>query len=207
MAKKSRDNQKTSNSAFREVMSWVIPVAVGIIIALLLRQFVVTFARVDGPSMEPNLVNNERMVVWGQAKIKHLSVIVFDAHGVDPEATKPNTDYVKRVIGMPGDTVSSRNGNIYVNGKKIKQNFISKYQRTTGTGDWNLKSLSKSWPKNTNSVKVPKGEYFALGDHRSVSNDGRYWGFVPKNKVLGVAKTFFWETNKTKRNNVNNLAY
>jgi len=70
-----------------------------------------------------------------------------------------------------------------------------------------LKSLSKSWPRNVNSVKVPKGKYFALGDHRSVSNDGRYWGFVPKDKVLGVAKTFFWETNKTKRDNVNSLAY
>ncbi len=164
-------------------------------------------ARVDGPSMEPNLINNERLVVWKQAKIKHLSVIVFDAYGEDPTATKPKTDYVKRVIGLPGDTVSSKDGNIYVNGKVVPQKFISMKERTAGTGNWSLKTLSKSWDKNTHATKVPKGEYFVLGDHRSVSNDGRYWGFVPKKKIVGVAKTLFWETNKTKRTNVNSLGY
>ncbi|MEE8825583.1 signal peptidase I S [Lentilactobacillus sunkii] len=192
---------------FKEIMSWVIPILVGLLVALLIRQFVFTFARVDGPSMEPNLVNKERLIVWRHAKVKHLSVIVFDAHGEDPTATKPKTDYVKRVIGLPGDTVSSKNGNIYVNGKVVPQKFISKSERTTGTGNWDLKSLSKSWSKNTNATRVPKGEYFVLGDHRSVSNDGRYWGFVPKKKITGVAKTFFWETNKTKRTNVNSLGY
>ncbi|GAF36833.1 signal peptidase I [Lentilactobacillus farraginis] len=185
----------------------IIPIAIGLALALVIKATVVTVARVDGPSMEPNLVNNERLLVWRHAKIKHLSVIVFDAHGEDPSATKANTDYVKRVIGLPGDTVSSSNGNLYVNGKKVNQSFISSYQRTTGTGNWDLQTLSKSWAKHSNSVKVPKGNYFVLGDHRSVSNDGRYWGFVPKNKITGVAKTFFWGTDKTKRNNVNNLGY
>ncbi|MCH4163386.1 MAG: signal peptidase I [Lentilactobacillus diolivorans] len=193
---------------FKGILSWIIPIVVGLLIAELLRMFVLTVAKVDGPSMEPNLINNERLLVFRHSKVKHLSVIVFDAHGVDPSATQPNTDYVKRVIGLPGDTVSSNNGNIYVNGKAINQKFISQKERTIGTGNWDLKSLSKSWSKNTGAVKVPKGEYFVLGDHRSVSNDGRYWGFVPKKKVVGVAKTlFFWQTDKTKRNNVNNLGY
>ncbi|WP_172187845.1 signal peptidase I [Lentilactobacillus kribbianus] len=191
----------------KEILSWIIPIAVGLAIAFLLRTFVITIARVDGPSMEPNLVNNERMIVWRQAQIKHNSVIVFDAYGQDPAATTKNTDYVKRVIGMPGDTVSSKDGNLYVNNKLVKQNYISKYQRTQGTGNWDLKSLSARWQKNNGATKVPKGQYFVMGDHRSVSNDGRYWGFVPKDKVIGVAKVPFWETNKTKRNNVNNLAY
>ncbi|EHO53463.1 signal peptidase I [Lentilactobacillus kisonensis] len=191
----------------REIASWVVPILVGLAIAFIVEKFVFTMARVDGPSMEPNLINNERLIVWKQAKIKHLSVIVFDAHGEDPTATKPKTDYVKRVIGLPGDTVSSKDGNIYVNGKVVPQNFISMNERTAGTGNWDIKSLSKSWPKNTHATKVPKGEYFVLGDHRSVSNDGRYWGFVPKKKIIGVAKTYFWETNKTKRTNVNRLGY
>ncbi|MDM7515379.1 signal peptidase I [Lentilactobacillus sp. TOM.63] len=191
----------------REIASWVIPIVVGLAIAYVVQLYVFTMARVDGPSMEPNLINNERLVVWKQAKIKHLSVIVFDAYGEDPTATKPKTDYVKRVIGLPGDTVSSKDGNIYVNGKVVPQKFISMKERTAGTGNWSLKTLSKSWDKNTHATKVPKGEYFVLGDHRSVSNDGRYWGFVPKKKIVGVAKTLFWETNKTKRTNVNNLGY
>ncbi|WP_283679588.1 signal peptidase I [Lentilactobacillus sp. Marseille-Q4993] len=204
MAKKEKSSV---SRGIGSVLSWVIPIVVGILVALLIKQFIVTPARVDGPSMEPNLVNNERMLVWRNAKIKHLSVIVFDAYGEDPEASKPNTDYVKRVIGLPGDTVSSQDGNIYVNGKKIDQNFISNYQRTVGTGNWNLKSLSKSWNEDNGATKVPKGQYFVLGDHRSVSNDGRYWGFVPKKKILGVANTFFWSTDKTKRHNVNSLGF
>lgn len=62
---------------FKDIMSWVIPIIVGLLVALLIRQFVFTFARVDGPSMEPNLINKERLIVWRHAKVKHLSVIVL----------------------------------------------------------------------------------------------------------------------------------
>lgn len=191
----------------KEILSWVVPIAIGLAIALLLRAFVVTVARVDGPSMEPNLVNNERMIVLRQSPIKHLSVIVFDAYGEDPSAKTKGTDYVKRVIGLPGDTVSSKNGDLYVNGKLVKQNFISKSERTSGTGNWDLKSLSSQWNEYNGVTKVPKGQYFVMGDHRSVSNDGRYWGFVSKKNIIGVVKVPFWETDKTQRNNVNKLAY
>ncbi|KID42505.1 signal peptidase I [Fructilactobacillus fructivorans] len=197
---------------FKSVMSWVIPIAIGLILALLIRQYLFTLAKVDGPSMQPNLESGERIMVFRQAKIKHRSVVVFDAAGEDPTAA-PNTDYVKRVIGLPGDTVAFRGGNIYVNNKKVNQDYISKDQQQKGTyynrmpGDWDLTSLSKNWPKNKGAVKVPQGEYFVLGDHRSVSNDSRYWGFVPKNKVVGVVKTFPWNTTKQKRYNINELGY
>lgn len=191
----------------KDIMSWILPIAIGLLVALGIKQYIVTIARVDGPSMEPNLVNNERMLVWRNSKIKHMSVVVFDAHGEDPNATQPNTDYVKRVIGMPGDTVSSKDGNLYVNGKLVKQDFISNYERAQGTGNWDLKSLSVNWTEYAGSTRVPKNHYFVLGDHRSVSNDGRYWGYVEKDKMLGVAKVPFWETTKTKRDNVNDLAY
>ncbi|MFC6289704.1 signal peptidase I [Levilactobacillus angrenensis] len=195
--------------AIKEVMSWIIPVIIGLAIAFAIKSFVFTRVRVDGPSMEPNLQNNEKVFAWKQAKVKHLSVIVFDAHGEDPSA-KANTNYVKRVIGMPGDTVSSKNGYIYVNHKKIKQNFISESERTSGTGNWTLASLQKTQKWNDGkaiTTVVPKGKYFVLGDHRSVSNDSRYWGFVDKDKVLGVVKVPFWASNKTRRANVNSLAY
>lgn len=190
--------------AFRETMSWIVPIVIGLLIALLIKQFVFQIVRVDGPSMEPNLVNNERVFCLKTAKIHHGSVIVFNANGVDPQVAQ-KTNYVKRVIGMPGDTVKSQNGNIYVNGKKINQNYISMDQRKAGTGDWSLKSVSvqNSWLKHSGTSRVPKGEYFVLGDHRSVSNDGRYWGFVPKSKIDGVVKVPSWASNKTTRQNVN----
>ena len=177
---------KFKMKALRQTLSWLIPVAIGLIIALLVKQFAFQLVKVDGPSMQPNLQNNERVVAVKTSKIHRGSVIVFDANGVDPQVSQ-TTDYVKRVIALPGDTVEAKNGYIYVNGKKTIQSYISKYQRTTGTGNWTLASISEenNWMKNMGATKVPKGMYFVLGDHRSVSNDSRYWGFVPEDHVVG----------------------
>lgn len=191
--------------AFREVLSWVIPIAIGLAIALLVRTYWFTLVRVDGTSMQPNLQNNERVFVFKPDTIHRGSVIVFDAFEQDPTATD-HKDYVKRVIGMPGDTVSANNGVIKVNGKVVNQSFISgEQQRATNNvnnvGNWNsLEDLGNhmDWQRKV-TVKVPAGEYFVLGDHRSVSNDSRYWGFVTKDSVMGVVKVPFWASSTTKQ--------
>jgi len=191
----------------KNVMSWVLPIVIGLLVAMVIRHFVFSMVRVDGPSMEPNLENNERVAVVKTAKIKHLSVIVFNAYHVDPDARYKSVKYVKRVIGMPGDTVKAQDGKIYVNGKAISQKYISQFERTQGTGSWDLYELSNrnSWTLKT--TKVPKNSYFVLGDHRSVSNDSRYWGFVPADRVLGVVKVPIWDKGSTKRHNVNSIGY
>lgn len=190
--------------AFKELMSWIVPIAIGLLLALLIKQFAFQFVRVDGPSMQPNLQNNERVVCLKQAKIHRGSVVVFDANGVDPQVSV-KTEYVKRVIGLQGDTVEAKNGNLYVNGKKVDQSYISKSERSSGTGTWTLHSISQenSWVLHNGAYKVPKGEYFVLGDHRSVSNDSRYWGFVPKSKIVGVVKVGFWNRTQPAKNNIN----
>ncbi|RRG05371.1 MAG: signal peptidase I [Lactobacillus sp.] len=190
--------------AFKELMSWIVPIAIGLLLALLIKQFAFQFVRVDGPSMQPNLQNNERVICLKQAKIHRGSVVVFDANGVDPQVSV-KTEYVKRVIGLPGDTVEAKNGNLYVNGKKVDQSYISKSERSSGTGTWTLHSISQenSWVLHNGAYKVPKGEYFVLGDHRSVSNDSRYWGFVPKSKIVGVVKVGFWNRTQPAKNNIN----
>lgn len=190
--------------AFKELMSWIVPIAIGLLLALLIKQFTFQFVRVDGPSMQPNLQNNERVVCLKQAKIHRGSVVVFDANGVDPQVSV-KTEYVKRVIGLPGDTVEAKNGNLYVNGKKVDQSYISKSERSSGTGTWTLHSISQenSWVLHNGAYKVPKGEYFVLGDHRSVSNDSRYWGFVPKSKIVGIVKVGFWNRTQPAKNNIN----
>ncbi|MEJ6399994.1 signal peptidase I [Nicoliella lavandulae] len=200
---------------------YVLPVVVTLLVLWLINSFLVTKVRVSGPSMEPNLKNNQSIIVWRQAQIKHLSVIVFNASGEDPQASGNPDYYVKRVIGLPGDKVAFKDGTIYVNDKKVPQTFISKYERTSGTQvpaykitNWDIKKLAANWPKNKQAVTVPKGEYFVLGDHRSVSNDSRYWGFVPKDKIMGVVHAYGWpwpfngnNTNDQQRNNINSLAY
>ncbi|MCT4396359.1 signal peptidase I [Periweissella beninensis] len=186
---------------FKSIMGWIIPIVLGLAIALLIKQFLVSQVKVDGTSMQPNLQNTERVWIVKPATIHRGSVIVFDAKGEDPTATV-SKDYVKRVIGLPGDTVSNENGVLKVNGKVVNQSFISKSQRTSGTQNWSsLRALgtSQNWQR-TVSIKVPKGQYFVLGDHRSVSNDSRYWGFVNKSKVLGVVKVTFWHSNPAKDN-------
>lgn len=192
--------------AVRQTLSWLIPVAIGLLLALLIRQFVFQIVRVDGPSMQPNLQNNERVLAVKPAQIHRGSVVVFNADGVDPQVSV-KTDYVKRVIGLPGDTVQAKNGNLYVNGKKTNESYIDHYQRSTGTGNWTLRSISQenNWVANAGVSRVPKGMYFVLGDHRSVSNDGRYWGFVPRGKIAGVVKVPFWTSTKVHRQNVNQL--
>ena len=194
--------------AFREIMSWIVPIAIGLVIALLIKSYWFTLVRVDGTSMEPNLTNNERVFVFKPETIHRGSVIVFDAEGEDPDAVD-HKDYVKRVIGMPGDTVSAENGVLKVNNKVVDQDFIPETEQVaTNTvnniGNWSdLAALGKhmGWQRQV-TVKVPKGEYFVLGDHRTVSNDSRYWGFVDDDKVLGVVKVPFWG-NEQNRTNIN----
>ncbi|MFD1454305.1 signal peptidase I [Levilactobacillus lanxiensis] len=189
----------------RSVFSWIIPILVALVLVVLVRTFLFEVVKVSGDSMEPNLVDQERMVVVKPLKLKRLSVIVFDAYGEDPAAAK-NTNYVKRVIGLPGDKVVSQNGYIYVNNKKINQSFINQNERTTGTGDWTLSSLAQKGNWTYKGNRVPKGHYFVLGDHRSVSEDGRAWGYVSANKVMGVVKVPFWQGTTEHRTNVNSLA-
>ena len=199
---------------FKSIMSWVLPIAIGLLLALLIRQFWFTMVKVDGTSMQPNLEDNERVVAFKTSPIKHGSVVVFDAYGLDPDQTAKNAVYVKRVIGMPGDSVRyGSNGKLYVNNKVVKQTYLkNSYQQTTGsfmankhskvTG-WTLDSLShdQGWQKAVTTNKVPKGYYFVMGDHRSVSNDSRYWGLVPKSKMIGVVKAWPWQNRKQYINN------
>ncbi|GAA6236550.1 signal peptidase I [Apilactobacillus micheneri] len=203
-----------SKRFFKEALSILIYIAIGVLLFLILNHFV-TRANVDGDSMYPNLENNESILVFRQAQVKRNSVIIFDAHGEDPTATQ-KINYVKRVIGMPGDKISFKNEQLYVNDKPVEQNYISKEQQQKGSEynyngenmkNWDISKLSKTkWTYNKNATVVPKGEYFVMGDNREISNDSRYWGFVKKDKILGVAHTFPWSTNKTARHNINNLA-
>ncbi|MDR3189949.1 MAG: signal peptidase I [Lactobacillaceae bacterium] len=193
--------------AFKEIMSWVIPILVGLLIALLIKSYWFTLVKVDGTSMQPNLVNNEQVFVFRPETVHRGSVIVFDAKGEDPSVTE-SKDYVKRVIAIPGDTVSAKDGVIKVNDKVVDQSYIpASQQKDTNTVNnvGNFDSLAElgthmGWQKNAKAIKVPAGKYFVLGDHRSVSNDSRYWGFVSAKKVLGVVKAGFWVKAETKDN-------
>lgn len=189
----------------KRIWSWIWMPLIAVAVAFFIVKFVAKPTTVDGPSMEPNLVNGEHVWAIRSAPIHRGSVIVFNANGVDPGATG-NKLYVKRVIGIPGDKVVCEQNTIYVNDKPINQDYISKKQQKA-TGTWTLASLAKknNWQRSTAPKVVPQGQYFVLGDHRSVSNDGRFFGFVPQSNIVGTVKSFWWDTktSNAKRQNIN----
>lgn len=191
----------------RNFLSGLWPIFLGLTIGLIGVNFVASPVTISGDSMQPNLQNNQIVMVNKQGEIKRGEVVVFNAYGVDPNATTPDEKYIKRIIGVPGDTVSDVNGVLRVNGKVVDQSFISENEQVATNnrvGDWtSLAELgqSQNWQEPI-SGKVPAGYYFVLGDHRSISNDSRYWGFVPKNKISGTVWAPPFDNDPTEVNKV-----
>lgn len=133
--------------------------------------------RVDGPSMEPSYYHNNRVVVLKVAymfgKIQRGDVIVF------PAPPNPDEDYIKRVIGLPGDELMVNDGNVYVNGQALVEPYI------------NAPPINSMRP-----VVVPEGMVFVMGDNRNVSSDSRSWGSLPIDDIIGKAVFVYWPFDK-----------
>lgn len=193
---------------FSFIWNWVIPVGIGVGIYVVITTFFINVVTISGDSMDPNLLDQQRVLVQKTENLKRGDVVVFDARQEDPRIKAGNKDYVKRVIAVAGDTVSYQDGVLYVNGKKVNQSFISTTEQSAGTAasfgsSWDLKSLSSTglWKvSDRNQTVVPKDSYFVLGDHRSVSNDSRYFGFVSKKHVIGKIHVPFWYSTTVKDN-------
>ena len=136
---------------------------------------------VSGASMYPTLHNGDRMVLSKVGDIHRFDVVIL-------KAPDENVEYIKRVIGMPGDTVEMKSGVLYINGKKVDQPFINTEalaKQTVFMDDFTLESL-------TGESKVPEGKYFVLGDNRGVSKDSRMIGFIGRSAIEGKAVFTIW---------------
>ena len=136
---------------------------------------------VSGASMYPTLHNGDRMVLSKVGDIHRFDVVIL-------KAPDENVEYIKRVIGMPGDTVEMKSGVLYINGKKVDQPFINTEalaKQTVFMDDFTLDSL-------TGESKVPEGKYFVLGDNRGVSKDSRMIGFIDRSAIEGKAVFTIW---------------
>lgn len=165
-----------------ELWEWTKALLIAIGLAVVIRYFLFAPIVVDGSSMMPTLQNGDRMIVNKLGKPNRFDIIVFHA----PE----QKDYIKRVIGLPGDTVEYRNDTLYVNGKPYKEPYLDVYKQqiTDGllTGDFTLEDTPGG------NITVPKGEIFVMGDNRRFSKDSRQIGTIPIEEVIGDTNVVYW---------------
>jgi signal peptidase I len=166
-----------SQSAARTAAFWLRDLSLSVLIAIVVILFLYQPVKVEGTSMMPGLVDQERIFInkfiyrFGLADIGRGDTVVFWF----PEDTSKS--YIKRVIGIPGDTVAVRNGTVYVNGKALNEPYVPPEYRD-----------HSSMPSTT----LKSDQYFVLGDHRSSSNDSRAWGMVPRSYIYGKAVFVYW---------------
>lgn len=172
---------KEVRSRTRSAVEWLFVVAVAVLVSLLVRTYVFQTFYIPSGSMEPTLLVGDRIVVSKLSvefgAIHRGDILVFKAPpGVLSDCTDSVTDLVKRVIGLPGDDLTSKGNTIYVNGKKLAQ-------------PW---SHYEPLGRRIGNVHVPANHYFMMGDNQPASCDSRYWGTIPRSSIIGKAFIRIW---------------
>jgi signal peptidase I len=167
----------TVRTSIWSALSWVRDLAFSVLIAVILIVFIYQPVKVEGTSMMPTLTDQERIFInkftyhLGLGSIERGDMVVFWYPLAEDKS------YIKRVIGLPGDTVYIDAGQVYVNGRPLTESYVPEDYRDR-----------VSWEEH----RIPSGEYFVLGDHRSSSSDSRTWGFVKREKIYGKAVFVYW---------------
>jgi len=174
----------------KEVMDWVWSIVVALVVAFLLRNYVLTLAKVDGQSMEPTLQHADRLYVNKVAyKPQKGDVIIFEP------ASDPGRPYIKRVIATAGDTVyiDFESGEVYVNDELIDEPYINEPTHLAGSYI-NFLKMSGNYSKEK-PIKIADGYFWAMGDNRNHSKDSRELGQIPVGELIGHATFRFWPFN------------
>jgi signal peptidase I len=177
--------------ASRWVLELVGVVVAAVVVAILLRTFVVATYSIPSGSMEPTLQIGDRIVVDKLAYHLHGvgtgNIIVFRTPHTEDCAGPPVADLVKRVIGLPGQTVSLSRGHVLVNGKLLAQPWLPPAVRTETYQGPSFEPYSLHHP-----YVVPQGDVYVMGDNRPDSCDSRYWGPVPESTIVGKVDLRIW---------------
>ncbi len=156
---------------------WIRDLTLSVLIALVVILFLYQPVKVEGTSMMPALQDQERVFInkfvyrLGFGEVSRGDTVVFWFPG------DPSKSYIKRVIGLPGDIVEVRAGTVLVNQKALEEPYVPEEYRDR---------------QSVAAMKVPEGQYYVLGDHRSSSNDSRSWGPVPRDAIYGKAVFAYW---------------
>ncbi|HEY2016944.1 MAG TPA: signal peptidase I [Bryobacteraceae bacterium] len=183
----ARESKSPSFSSVWNALSWVRDLAFSVLIAVVLIVFIYQPVKVEGTSMMPTLSDQERIFInkftyrFGLGAIERGDTVVFWY----PQ--DPSKSYIKRVIGLPGDRVRIDEGQVYVNGRALVEEYVPPDNRD-----------QSSW-RDGDEQTVPPDRYFVLGDHRNSSSDSRSWGYVPRENIYGKAVFIYWPLNQMGR--------
>ncbi len=168
-----------------ELWEWSKALLIAFGLAAIIRFFLFTPIVVDGESMMPTLENGDRMVVnkigYMVGEPDRFDIVVFHA----PE----QKNYIKRVIGLPGDHIEFKNDQLFINGKVVDEPYLDQYKEEiddgTLTEDFTLE-------EKINMEKIPEGHIFVMGDNRRYSKDSRHIGLVAIDEIIGSTNFVFW---------------
>ncbi|WP_100398068.1 signal peptidase I [Bacillus sp. FJAT-44742] len=173
------------SSVAREVLDWVKTFAIVILIVLIVRTFFFANYMVHGESMMPTIQSGERLIInkigYEFSEPTRFDLVVFHA--------TEDSDYIKRVIGLPGDELRVEDDILYINGEAYEEEYLDDwragFEGDTYTPDFTLEEL-------TGQIEVPENHIFVLGDNRRNSLDSRQLGFIPFEDVVGKANVRYW---------------
>jgi len=169
---------------------------IAVVLALFIRTFVVQAFKIPTGSMEPNLLIGDHLLVnkfiFGPSisSVERAALPLKDLHRRDVIVFKhpkdPERDLIKRLIGLPGETLELRQKQVYVNGAPLDEPYAHFMDEPSAL------SVGDDPRVRYGPVTVPPGQYFVMGDNRDNSEDSRYWGFLPRENVKGKALVIYW---------------
>jgi signal peptidase I len=176
-----------------ELWEWTKALVIAFLIAVIIRYFLFTPIVVDGESMMPTLEDGDRMIVnkfgYTIGEPNRFDIVVFHA----PEGK----DYIKRVIGLPGEYIEYINDVLYINGEPIDEPYLDEFKSELPKGnltqDFTLQDIPGVEP---GTEVIPEGYVFVMGDNRRGSKDSRHIGLVKIEEIIGSTNLIFWPINE-----------
>ena len=168
MKRSAKSKKKTKETKKNFFFDWVIPILIAVVLAIGINKFLIFKVYIPSSSMVPTLNVDDRLLVtrvYNTEKLQRGDIVVFDSDEL-------NETVIKRLIGLPGDTIKIDGTAVYVNGKKLDEPYVKYPLESYGT------------------YIVPEGKYFFLGDNRANSNDSRFWNnpYIDADKIQGKAQ-------------------
>jgi len=177
-------------SGLRNVVEWVVIAGGALLVAFVIKTFLLQAFYIPSLSMAPTLKVNDRVLVnklsYDLHDVNRGDLIVFENPGDAGTTTK---DLIKRVIGLPGETVEARNGRVLINGQELAEPYIERDVETRGAI---CQTETMPGCVGQDKIVVPPDTYFVMGDNRANSRDSRFIGPIPGSRIIGRAFVRVW---------------